>query len=479
MGSIDLENLTIKKTHDHLVRGDFSARELGSACLKRAEEKNQETNAFLEIFEDVIEAGDEADARIREKKKDTPLLLGIPLAIKDNILIKGRVVSCASKILSSYKASYDATAIQKLKQAGAVFLGRTNMDEFAMGSSNESSAFGGARNPHDLSRVPGGSSGGSASAVASSSSLGALGSDTGGSVRQPASFCGVVGLKPTYGRVSRFGLVAMASSLDQVGPLGKTVEDVKIIYDAISGHDPMDSTSLELEAKSYKPKAKRIGVPRHLMTEKGIDKNVLENFEASLSLLQKNNYEIVDIELPHITYALPAYYILMPAEASTNLARFDGVRYGFHEEGGSVTEDYMNTRGAGFGMEVRRRILLGTYVLSHGYYDAYYSKARDTRVLIKKEFGDVFSRGVDCIATPTTPSPAFKIGEVKDPLHMYFADMFTIPANIAGIPAISVPSGTVLRDGKMLPVGIQFMAAWGEEESLFEVGGAFERFFKS
>jgi aspartyl-tRNA(Asn)/glutamyl-tRNA(Gln) amidotransferase subunit A len=395
--------------------------------------------------------------------------LGIPLAIKDNILIEGRKVSAASKMLEGYVASYDATVIQKLKKAGAVFLGRTNMDEFAHGSSTENSAFGPTKNPHDESRVPGGSSGGSATAVAAHMCLGALGTDTGGSIREPASFSGLVGLKPTYGTVSRSGLIAMGSSLDQAGPLAKTVEDAELLFSTMRGIDELDSTTIADDMYKKPVSKKKIGVPRHLL-EKGVDPDVLEKFEQALEVLRTNGYEVVDIELSLAGLALAVYYILMPAEVSTNLARFDGVRYGLSLKGDSLYEDYARSRGEGFGPEVRRRIMLGTYVLSSGYYDAYFGKATAARQALRAEVQQVLDL-VDCIATPTTTSPATKIGEnTTDPLAMYLLDIFTVTANLTGNPAISVPMGTVACGAHMLPVGVQFTTAHGDEETLFTLG---------
>jgi aspartyl-tRNA(Asn)/glutamyl-tRNA(Gln) amidotransferase subunit A len=383
-------------------------------------------------------------------------------------------------MLEGYKAVYDATVIGKLKGAGAIFLGRTNMDEFAMGSSTENSAFGVTKNPCDTTRVAGGSSGGSAAAVAMGGALLALGSDTGGSVRQPASLCGVVGLKPTYGAVSRFGLIALGSSLDQIGPIGRTVEDVAILFEVIAGHDSADSTSARRE--TYQPRRQTgdrpltIGIPRHLIGA-GIDEDVRQNFEESARRFRALGYTIKEIALPNSAYSLAVYYIIMPAEASANLARFDGVKYGLRKDGNSLLEDYMKTRGAGFGREPRRRIILGTYVLSAGYYDAYYNKANAVRGLIASDFERAFSSsggGVDVILTPTTPTPAFGIGEkTTDPLQMYLADIFTVTANIVGIPALSVPSGAVERGGRRLPVGIQLMAPHMQEKLLFRVGKEF------
>ncbi len=475
--SIDLQTLTIKKAHKHLIDGDFSAVALAEAYLEAIKLKNNELNAYLEVYDDVLLQAAEADKKFKNlKTSQLPNLLGIPLAVKDNILIKGRRASASSKILGNYVASYDATVISKLKEAGAVFLGRTNMDEFAMGSSTENSAFSVSKNPHDTSRVPGGSSGGSAAAVASSMALAALGSDTGGSIRQPASFCGVVGFKSTYGAVSRHGLMAMASSLDVIGPITKTVEDAEIIFNCIKGCDPFDSTSKDLDTTNYKLQTTnlKIGVPKSFTESEGVDKAVSANFNESLETLKKLGHEVRDILLPNIPYSLAAYYIIMPAEASTNLARFDGVKYGFHKAGENLLEDYQLSRGEGFGREVRRRILLGAHVLSSGYYDAYYNRAIAVREVITDDFVKAF-KNVDIIAMPTTPSPAFKIGDKSnDPLSMYLADIFTVSANIAGIPAISVPSGFAAVSGRKLPLGLQFMAPAGGESVLFEIAKKFE-----
>lgn len=467
---MDFKNITIKEARKLLDNKEITAKELAEFYLKNIEEKNKELNVYLEVFDDVLEQAERAQKIIDSGESKS--LTGIPLAIKDNILIKGRKVSAASKILENYTATYDATAIKKLIDEGVVFLGRVNMDEFAMGGSTENSAFGVTRNPYDSERVAGGSSGGSAAAVAALMALGALGSDTGGSVREPASFCGVVGLKPTYGSVSRYGLIAMGSSLDVIGPIAKTVTDSEIIFDAIKGKDRMDSTSVQLEAKSSKLKAKRIGVPYHLLDQGGISKEVKENFDESIEKLKKLGYEIVDVKLENIDKSLAVYYIVMPAEVSSNMARFDGQRYGLSKDGSNLLEVYKNTRGEGLGKEVRRRIILGTYVLSTGYYDAYYGKALEVRKVIKNEFNKAFEE-VDAILTPTVPSPAFKIGEKSDPLEMYLADVFTVTANIVGIPAISIPSGSVSIDGKNLPLGIQLMAPQMSENILFDIGKSF------
>jgi len=474
---IDLKNLTIEKAHQALVSGEFTCRELVEEYLKVIKEKNADLNAYLEVYDDVLQQADEAQKKFTDKTAST--LTGIPFAIKDNILIKGRVASAGSKILENYTASYDATVIKDLKNAGAILMGRTNMDEFAMGSSTQTSAYGVTKNPIDTSRVPGGSSGGSAAAVAGDMALVSLGTETCGSVREPASFCGLVGLKPTYGALSRQGIIAMGNSLDQVSPFGKSVRDVEIIYNALSRHDAEDSTSVSDNMRHVKPSAKggsassgkRIGVPWHLFKE-GVDEAVMENFKQSIEKLKKSGYEVVDIELPFSKYSLEAYYIIMPAEVSTNLSRFDGIRYGYSAEGENLMEVYKKSRGVGFGIEARRRILLGTYVLSHGYYDAYYNKAIKVREKIKKEVKESF-KSVDLIATPTTPITAFKLGEkLDDPVAMYLCDIFSAPANLAGVPSIAIPSG-VSKEG--LPLSIQFMAGHFCEDTLFEAGKEFEK----
>ena len=468
---IDLKSLTINKARNHFIKGDFKAVELAQSYLDNIKNKDQDIRAYLEIFSDVLNQAEEADKKIFTK--ESGLLMGIPFALKDNILIKGRKCSASSKMLIDYVAPYDSTVVRKLKDAGAVFLGRTNMDEFAMGGSIENSAFGPTKNPHDLSRVPGGSSGGSAAAVASDEALASIGSDTGGSVRQPSSFCGVVGLKPTYGSVSRYGLIAMGSSLDQIGPITKTVADAEIIFNVIKGKDIMDSTTTDMSNanRTISPKLK-IGIPVDFIDGEGIDETVLKNFNDSLEKFKSMGYEVKDINLPNVKYSLAVYYTIMPAEVSSNMARFDGMRYGLNISGKNLTEDYFFTRETGLGKEVRRRIMLGAYVLSSGYYDAYYNKANFVRNLIKNDYAEAF-RNVDIIATPTAPSPAFKIGEKSDnPLEMYLSDMFTTPANIAGVPAISIPSG-FKSDGKNLPLGIQLMSNYDREDILFKAGKDF------
>ncbi|KKT00030.1 MAG: Glutamyl-tRNA(Gln) amidotransferase subunit A [Candidatus Nomurabacteria bacterium GW2011_GWF2_43_8] len=470
---IDLAALTIAEARKKLDGKVFSAVDLAQAYLTEIEKKNKELNAYLEVYDDVLEQAKAADEMIA--KGESHPLLGIPLAIKDVILIKDRKVSAASKILENYKASYDATVILKLKKQGVVFLGRTNTDEFAMGGSTENSAFGVTKNPHDTSRVSGGSSGGSVVAVASNMALGALGSDTGGSVREPAAFCGIVGFKPTYGRVSRYGLIAMGSSLDCIGEIAKNVRDAEIIYNAVKGRDDLDSTTISDETypKVFSKDKLVIGIPYDFALGEGVSPEVRENFKQAVEKLKKFGFKIKDISLKNVDMSLAVYYIIMPAEVSTNLARFDGVRYGLHKDGKNLFDDYKLTKGAGFGKEVRRRILIGTYVLSAGYYDAYYGKAQLIRDALKEEFNKTFNK-VDLIATPTTPDTAWKIGEKSDPLSAYLADIFTVTANILGIPAISLPSGFIETEDKKLPLGIQFMAPHGAEDLLFDVGKVFE-----
>jgi len=420
-------------------------------------DKDKDIHAFLEVFSDSVSYGKGP-------------LSGKKIAIKDNILFEGHKVSAGSKMLENFVAPYDATVVKKLKDAGATLVGRTNMDEFAMGSSTENSAYGPTKNPHDLKRVPGGSSGGSAAAVAGGLVDMALGSDTGGSIRQPAAFCGVVGLKPTYGRVSRSGLIAMASSFDQIGPITKTVSDTELLYNYIKGTDLMDSTTITDDTYHKKKKfSKTIGIPREFACSEGVSQETRENFEKAVKKFESLGYKITDVKLPSLKHALPAYYIIMPAEVSSNLARFDGVKYGMHKSGKDSIEDYFKTRGEGFGREVRRRIILGTFVLSSGYYDEYYGKAVQARHLITKELEKLFEK-VDIMLTPTTPHPAWKIGEKgKDPLEMYLEDIFTVHANIAGNPAISLPFG---KAGN-LPLGIELTAALGREDNLFATGKEF------
>lgn len=468
MPVINLKTLTILKAHNALKRGDFTAVELTKAYLDEIARKNKDINAYLEVFVDALEQAKKADEMIKTGKGG--LLTGIPCAIKDNILIQGRIASAASKILEKYTATYDATVISKLKKEGVIFLGRTNMDEFAMGGSTENSAYGVTKNPHDPERVAGGSSGGSAAAVAMEGALFALGSDTGGSIRQPASFCGVVGLKPTYGAVSRYGVMAMGSSLDQIGPIGKTVSDCEAVFNAINGKDIKDGTTFDEKTYPQNKKSKlTIGVPKSLL-DGALDSAVRAAFDKALEEYKKKGYEIKDVELPNISYALMVYYIIMPAEVSSNMARYDGMRFGLHVDGKNGIEDYFKSRRAGLGKEVIRRILLGTYILSSGYYDAYYNRANAVRRMITQDFLKAFQT-VDFIATPTTPSVAFKIGEkTGDPLSMYLEDIFTVTANLTGMPAISVPCGKLNKGGKDLPLGLQLTATHGAEEILFRAG---------
>ena len=465
----ELHMLSIVEAGKGLRAKEFSVRELWNACSENAQKWNPELNAYLELFEADSDAIEKAQARV--DRGDASLLLGIPLAIKDNILIQGKIASAASKILSTHTAIYDATVITKLKEAGALFLGRTNMDEFAMGSSTENSAYGPSKNPHDITRVPGGSSGGSAVAVAGGLAIASLGTDTGGSIRQPAAHCGLVGLKTTYGRVSRSGAIAMGSSLDQIGPLTISVQDAKILYEVLRGHDPLDATSITDDTYTYRKPSEKltIGVPYDLLKE-GIDEDVLTIFTETLKRCEEAGHTIVPVALPTSSYALPVYYVVMPAEVSTNLARYDGMRYGERLEGKDLLEEYVETRTNGFGKETIRRILLGTYVLSSGYIDAYYRKAEKARTVLTKEYDQAFST-CDVIAFPTTPSPAFTFGEkTNDPVSMYLEDVFTVTANLTGMPAISVPMGMVTRRDSELPIGMHFTAPKGAEETLFTVG---------
>jgi aspartyl-tRNA(Asn)/glutamyl-tRNA(Gln) amidotransferase subunit A len=468
---IDLKDLTIEKAHESLKNGEYNVTDLVNEYLKVIKEKNSEINAYLEIYPDVLEQAKKAEGMF--KNGTTTLMTGIPMALKDNMLFEGHIASASSKILENYRATYNAGVVEQLKKQGAVFLGRTNMDEFAMGSSTETSAYGNTKNPLDTSRVPGGSSGGSVASVAMNGALVALGSDTGGSIRQPASFTGLVGLKPTYGAVSRYGIISMGSSLDQVGTFGKTVRDAEILFNAINDYDVRDSTSIKKEDR-LKPEIlkKKIGVPRSFLSGDGTDPEIMKNFEESCEKLEKLGYEIVDVSLPLIKYSLAVYYIICPAEVSSNLARYDGMRYGISEEADNLYDVYTKSRGKGFGKEVRRRILLGTYILSHGYYDAYYNTAIKVREAIKEELTNIFKE-VDVIITPTSPFMPFKFGEkMDDPISMYLSDLFSVPANIAGIPAISLPAGKN-KDG--LPFGLHMMAPFLREDILFTIGKDFEK----
>lgn len=460
--------ISAKDIRKDLLTKNLTVREVVERAVAQAKEKDS-YGAFLEVFSDIDEQIQFAQEKIDAEGENSHPLCGVPIAIKDNILIQGRTATAASKILEGYVAPYDATVISKLKEAGAVFVGRTNMDEFAMGSSTEHSAYQKTKNPVDDTRVPGGSSGGSASAVGLDIVPIALGSDTGGSIRQPASFCGIVGLKPTYGAVSRYGLMALGSSLDQIGPLTHTVEDAETIFNTIKGVDPKDSTTQEGRESEVKEKL-MIGVPRNLLKE-GVDEDVYKNFEEALSKLKELGHTIKDVSFDTAKYGIPVYYIVMPAEASSNLARYDGVRFGSRVYADDFNTSFTQTRSQGFGEEVQRRILLGTYVLSSGYIDAYYNTAEKARDVMRKELEEIFA-SVDVIATPSTPTPAFSFGEKSDPLAMYAQDIFTVPANLTGNPGISVPMGTVSREGKDLPIGIQFIAPHFREDLLFTIGKA-------
>lgn len=461
------KNFTIKDVHEGIDRGEFSAKEIFEHYTKKIGHKNDDYRAYLSVF------------GFQNNKKVGPLS-SIPAAIKDNMLIDGTMTTAASKILANYTASYDATAIKKLKSAGVEFLGKTNMDEFAMGTSTENSAFGPAKNPLDISRVPGGSSGGSAAAVAADLCVFALGSDTGGSIRQPASFCGIVGLKPTYGRVSRHGLIAMASSFDQIGPLTKNVYDSALVLNTLIGKDVFDSTTVDRHAEDFTANLNksigglRIGVPKEFFMPE-LDGEVREKIQESISILEKFGAEIVDISLPNFEYALACYYILVPSEVSANLARFDGIRYGYSAKADNLIDTYFKSRSEGFGPESKRRIMIGTYALSSGYYDTYYLKAQKVRALIKKDFDDAFKK-VGAIVGPTTPSPAFKIGEkANDPMALYLEDIYTVPINLAGIPAISIPCG--LASNKM-PIGFQIIVKPFDESRLLNIANILEQSLK-
>src|SRR5438132_6383735 len=473
---MDFAETTLADLQDRIARGDASARVAVESALDAAEKLNETLNAFLEINrEAALKRADEIDARI--KAGETPAL-PVPIAIKDNICVKGLQTSCGSRILGPYYPPYNATAIERLLDAGAIIIGKTNCDEFAMGSSNENSAFGPVKNPWDTSRVPGGSSGGSAAAVAAGIVPVALGSDTGGSVRQPASLCGVIGLKPTYGRVSRYGLVAFGSSLDQIGVFARQASDAAVVLQVIAGRDHHDATSADVPVPDYSAelsqevKGLRLGVSRALLGE-GLSDEVRGAIEKAIAAYRDLGVEIVDIELPHAKYAIAVYYVIATAEASSNLARYDGVRYGFRAEDAPGLRDmYRRTRDEGFGAEVKRRVMLGTYVLSAGYYDAYYLKAQKVRALLRQDFANAFKE-CNLILTPTTPTPAFRFGEkVDDPLSMYLNDVYTVTANLAGVPGISVPCGL---SSEGLPIGLQLLGPYWSESTLFRAAHAYEQ----
>lgn len=463
-------SLTATELREHLIKGDFSAVELCQAHLQRIEESNESLNSFITISrEQALEQARLADRILESLKQDSPKLTGIPVAVKDLICTRGVETTCASNILKGFIPPYDATTVTRLKQAGAVIVGKTNLDEFAMGGSNEHSAFGPVKNPWDLERVPGGSSGGSAAAVCAGQAPLALGTDTGGSIRQPAGLTGTIGLKPTYGRVSRYGVTAFASSLEQVGPFARSVEDIALIMEELAGFDPSDATTMrmpvpkyteELLAAPFDLKGLRIGVPKQYFID-GIDSEVESTVRQALNTLEKLGATLVEISLPHTEHALSVYYVLAPAEASSNLARYDGIRYGTRKEAESLSQLYSRTRGEGFGAEVKRRILIGTYVLSKGYFDAYYLKAQAVRTLIINDFKEAFTNSCDVIATPVSPNVAWRFGE-KDasPVEMYLEDAFTLPVNLAGLPGISVPAGL---NSQNLPIGLQLIAPPFEE----------------
>jgi aspartyl-tRNA(Asn)/glutamyl-tRNA(Gln) amidotransferase subunit A len=476
---MDLTTLTIGEIRDLLTQRKVSAEELARAHFARIEEKDKEVRSYLALCpERALEQAKKTD-RMVAADEPLPALAGVPVAVKDVILTRGSQTTCASRILENYIAPYDATAVERLEAAGAVVLGKTNCDEFAMGSSTENSGFFTTHNPHDLTRVPGGSSGGSAAAVAANLATVSLGSDTGGSIRQPAALCGIVGMMGTYGRVSRFGLVAFASSLDHIGPFGRSVRDVALVLKTIAGRDPKDSTSATIPVSDYLAtldedvRPLKVGVPSEYF--KGLNPAIGDNIQKGIELLGKLGCKVVAISLPHTDYAIACYYIICMAEASSNLARYDGVRYGFRApQHDDLRDMYRKTRDRGFGAEVKRRIMLGTYVLSSGYYDAYYLKAQKVRTLITRDFLEAFD-DVDVIVTPTSPIPAFKLGErVDDPLQMYLADIYTVTASLAGIPGISVPCGKT-RSEPRLPVGMQIFAKHFDEARLLQVAHAFEK----
>jgi aspartyl-tRNA(Asn)/glutamyl-tRNA(Gln) amidotransferase subunit A len=484
---MDFVHLTIKKFHEGLKEGKFKALDMAQNHFRYIEERDAEIGAYLALHKDEAMRQAEAVDIAVAKGEQIGLLAGVPMAIKDNMLVKGTRATAGSKILENYVSAYDATAIKRLRAAGAVFLGKTNLDEFAMGSSTENSAYQKTKNPVDPARVPGGSSGGSAASVAAHMALGALGSDTGGSIRQPAAFCGVVGLKPTYGAVSRHGLIAMASSLDQIGPFAKTVSDAAAIFNAIAGSDPYDATSVAAEYGSEllnpdfeKLRGLTIGIPTEYFVD-GMEPEVRKGMDVALERLKSLGLKTKNITLPHTKYALSVYYIIMPAEVSSNLARFDGVRYapvaGVARGAHNLKDLYVKSRSRGFGAEAKRRIVLGTFVLSSGYYDAYYAKAQKARALIKKDFDEAF-KDVDVIFAPTTPTRAFKFGEkTSDPLAMYLSDVLTIPANLAGLPALSMPvvNETEKHKPTELPIGFQLIGRHFREADILGLGQLYER----
>ncbi|MBM3206105.1 MAG: Asp-tRNA(Asn)/Glu-tRNA(Gln) amidotransferase subunit GatA [Candidatus Staskawiczbacteria bacterium] len=469
---MQLLDLTIRQIHEGLKSKKFTSQEITKAYIEQIKKNDGIIGAYLSLTEDLaLEQAKKADIEI-EKNNEFPLLTGVPFAVKDAILVEGKIATAGSKILENYVSPYDATVIEKLKREGAVILGKTNLDEFAMGASTENSAFKITKNPHDTSRVAGGSSGGSAASVASNEAVFSLGSDTGGSIRLPASFCGVVGLNPTYGAVSRYGLIALASSLDQIGPFAKNVEDCKIVFKVISGKDKKDATNqnYNFEDSNLKLNGLKIGIPKEYFQE-GIDKNVEKVVKDAIKKAEDAGAKITEISLPNSQYAIACYYIIVPSEASANLARYDGIKYGFSEKSAKdLLEVYLKSRGKGLGREPQRRIMLGTYALSSGYYDAYYKKAQEVRELIKKDFVNAFLK-VDLIFSPVAPFTAFKVGEkANDPLSMYLVDMYTSAVKLAGLPALSLPAGKA--DG--LPVGLQIIGNYFEESKILSVAEELE-----
>lgn len=475
----ELIHLGLKEAASKIKARDISSVELTKALLERVEGRNEAINAFITVCgEKALEMAENADARVKEGKGR--LIEGVPLGIKDLFCTQGVRTTAGSHILDGFVPAYESTVTGNLWQAGGVLLGKLNLDEFAMGSSGESSYFGASRNPWDVSRVPGGSSSGSAAAVADYQCPAATGTDTGGSIRQPAALSGIVGMKPTYGRCSRFGVVAFASSLDQPGPMARSVEDVALMLRAMSGHDAKDSTSVDHPIEPYDEemlkgsvKGLKIGLPREYFME-GLDPRIKAQVMAAAERLQAEGAELIEIDLPHTEYALPVYYIIAPAEAASNLSRYDGMRFGLRIEGDNLLDTYKKTRSAGFGAEVKRRIMIGNYTLSAGYYDAYYGKAQKVRTLIIQDFVNAFEQ-VDVILAPTAPTPAFKIGEKNDPVAMYLNDVFTIPTSLAGLPGISVPTGTVNEGGLELPVGVQFIGPAFSESKLLQVAHIHEQ----
>ena len=473
---MSLHELTIHELGARLKRREISSVELTEDIFARIAATDERIGSYVTLCrESALDQARSADERLKAGGNGSPLL-GVPIALKDIFLTKGIRTTCCSKILGNFVPPYDGTAVAKLKNTGAVLVGKTNMDEFAMGSSTENSAFAVTRNPWSLDRVPGGSSGGSASAVAADQCIGALGTDTGGSIRQPAACCGIVGLKPTYGRVSRFGVIAFASSLDQVGPMAKDTTDCALLLEVIAGHDPADSTSAPTDVPQYakaldgKIKGTKVGLPKEYFIS-GMQPEVDKAVKDAVHTLEQNGAEIAEVSLPHTEYAVAVYYIIATAEASSNLARYDGMKYGYRAPAKDLTETYLKTRHEGFGAEVKRRIMLGTYALSAGYYDAYYLKAQRVRALIKKDFDDAFKK-CDVIVTPTAPTTAFKIGEkTADPLQMYLSDIFTISVNLAGLPGMSLPCGL---DNEGMPIGLQIIGKHFDEATMLKVAHAYE-----